>query len=105
MLKSTVLFAPCLHFRLHHTCSHTSTSAIHQHHNNVEVVQWSSCVGDTRWIATDEDLQKLEKPPIYSGKEDEWSGWSFVMKSYVSLLSALFQRCWQVQKTLRRAQT
>ena len=23
--------------------------------------------------ATDEDLQKLGKPPIYSGKEDEWS--------------------------------
>ena len=36
---------------------------------------------------TDEDLQKLGKPPIYSGKEDEWSEWSFVMKSYVSLLS------------------
>ena len=37
--------------------------------------------------ATDEDLQKLGKPPIYSGKEDEWSEWSFVMKSYASLLS------------------
>ena len=37
---------------------------------------------------TDEDLQKLRKPPIYSGKEDEWSEWSFVMKSYASLLSA-----------------
>ena len=36
---------------------------------------------------TDEDLQKLGKPPIYSGKEDEWNEWSFVMKSYVSLLS------------------
>ena len=36
---------------------------------------------------TDEDLQKLGKPPIYSEKEDEWSEWSFVMKSYVSLLS------------------
>ena len=37
--------------------------------------------------ATDEDLQKLGKPPIYSGKEDEWNEWSFVMKSYMSLLS------------------
>ena len=36
---------------------------------------------------TDEDLQKLGKPPIYSGKEDEWNEWSFVMKSYVSFLS------------------
>ena len=36
---------------------------------------------------TDEDLQKLGRPPIYSGKEDEWNEWSFVMKSYVSLLS------------------
>ena len=36
---------------------------------------------------TDEDLQKLGKPPMYSGKEDEWNEWSFVMKSYVSLLS------------------
>ena len=36
---------------------------------------------------TDEDLQKLGKPPIYSGKEDEWNEWSFVMKSYLSLLS------------------
>ena len=38
--------------------------------------------------ATDEDLQKLGKPPIYSGKEDERSEWSFALKSYVSLLSA-----------------
>ena len=38
--------------------------------------------------ATDEDLQKLGKPPIYSGNEDEWSEWSFVMKSYASLLSS-----------------
>ena len=36
---------------------------------------------------TAEDLQKLGKPPIYSGKEDEWSEWSFVMKNYASLLS------------------
>ena len=36
---------------------------------------------------TDEDLQKLGKPPIYSGKEDDWSEWSFVMKSCLSLLS------------------
>ena len=33
-----VLFAPCLHARLHHTCSHTSTSAIHQHHNGVDMM-------------------------------------------------------------------
>ena len=26
--------------------------------------------------------------PIYSGKEDKWNEWSFVMRSYVSLLSA-----------------
>ena len=32
--------------------------------------------------------EKLGKPPISSGKEDEWSEWSFVMKSYASLLSA-----------------
>ena len=38
--------------------------------------------------STDEDLQKLGKPPMHSGKEDEWSEWSFVMRSYVSLLSA-----------------
>ena len=38
--------------------------------------------------ATDDELQKLGKPPIYSGKEDEWNEWSFVMRSYVSLLSA-----------------
>ena len=36
--------------------------------------------------ATDEEVQKLGKHPIYSGKEDEWSEWSFVMTSYVSLL-------------------
>ena len=36
--------------------------------------------------ATDDELQKLGKPPIYSGKDDEWSDWSFVMRSYVSLL-------------------
>ena len=38
--------------------------------------------------ATDDELQKLGRPPIYSGKEDEWNEWSFVMRSYVSLLSA-----------------
>ena len=38
--------------------------------------------------ATDEELQKLGERPIYSGKEeDELSEWSFVMRSYVSLLS------------------
>ena len=37
--------------------------------------------------ATAEDPQKLGKPPIYSGKENDWSEWSFVMKSYLSLLS------------------
>ena len=37
--------------------------------------------------ATDDELQKLSRPPIYSGKEDEWNEWSFVMESYVSLLS------------------
>ena len=36
--------------------------------------------------ATDDELQKLGKPPIYSGKEDEWNEWSFVMRSYVSVL-------------------
>ena len=37
---------------------------------------------------TDDELQKLDKPPIHSGKEDERSEWSFVMRSNVSLLSA-----------------
>ena len=38
--------------------------------------------------ATDDELQKLGRPPIYSGTEDEWNEWSFVMRKYVSLLSA-----------------
>ena len=37
--------------------------------------------------ATDDELQKLGKPPIYSGEEDDWGEWRFVMNSYVSLLS------------------
>ena len=37
--------------------------------------------------ATDDELQKLGKPPVHSGKEDEWNEWSFVMRSYVFLLS------------------
>ena len=37
--------------------------------------------------ATDDELQKLGKLEFYSGKEDAWSEWSFVMRSYVSLLS------------------
>ena len=58
------------------------------------VAEW--CVDDTRWIATtaivlmaatDDELQNLGKPPIYSGMENEWSEWSFVMRSNVSLLS------------------
>ena len=62
-------------------------STIHQHHNDVDMVAERCVLGDTQ-PATDEDLQKLGKPPVYSGKEDEWSEWSFVMKSYASLLSA-----------------
>ena len=27
--------------------------------------------------ASDDELQKLGKPPIYSGKENEWHEWSF----------------------------
>ena len=38
--------------------------------------------------ATDDELQKMGRHPIHSGKEDEWNEWSFVMRSYVSLLSA-----------------
>ena len=38
--------------------------------------------------ATDDELQKLGRPPIYSGKEDDWNEWSLVMRNYVSLLSA-----------------
>ena len=37
--------------------------------------------------ATDDELQKLGKPPIYSGEVDEWNEWSFVMRNYVSLVS------------------
>ena len=37
--------------------------------------------------ATDDKLQKLDRPPIYNGKEDEWNEWSLVMRSYLSLLS------------------
>ena len=41
--------------------------------------------------ATNDEQQKLGRPPIYSGKEDEWNEWTFVMGSYVSLLSAHIQ--------------
>ena len=34
--------------------------------------------------ATDDELQKQGKPPIYSGKKDEWNEWSFIVRSYVS---------------------
>ena len=43
--------------------------------------------------ATDDELQKLGKPPIFSGKEDEWNEWSFVMRSYVSLRSSATGKC------------
>ena len=39
--------------------------------------------------AADEGVQKVGKPPVFNGKEDEWSEWCFVMKCHVSLLSAL----------------
>ena len=55
-----------------HTCFHGS----------------GACALVVLMAATDDDLQKLGRPPIYSGKEDEWNEWSFVMRSYVSLLSA-----------------
>ena len=44
---------------------------------------WATCV---TMAATGEELQKLGKPPIYSGKEDEWNEWNLAMKSNVSLL-------------------
>ena len=54
----------------------------------------ATLVGLPRFLAssvtmadTDEDLQKLGEVPIYGGKEDEWSERSFVMTSYVTLLS------------------
>ena len=34
--------------------------------------------------ATGDKLQKQGRPPIYSGKEDEWADWNFVMRIYVS---------------------
>ena len=40
-------------------------------------------------MAADEGLQKVGKLPVFNVKEDEWSEWFFVMKSHVSLLSAL----------------
>ena len=49
---------------------------------------WRSSALVVLMAATDDELQKLGRPPIYSGKEDEWNEWSFVMRSYVSLLSA-----------------
>ena len=45
----------------------------------------------------DEHLRKLGKPPIYSGKEDEWSEWSFVIEelcvSSVCARSSTVDRC------------
>ena len=51
--------------------------------------------------ATDEDLQKLGKPPIYSGKEDEWSEWSFGV-SVIGARSSAAGRCDSSQETLPR---
>ena len=42
---------------------------------------------DITVITAEEELQKLGKPPNFCGQEDEWSKWSFVMKSYVSMHS------------------
>ena len=75
-----------------------STSAIHQHHNDVETAaeQWrlhslerhDRLAISVTMSATDEELQKLGKPSIYSGKEEDvWNEWSVAMRSYVSLLS------------------
>ena len=61
---------PALHFAVYSTTIHT----------NVHMVA-EQCVGGTY------ELQKLGRPPIYSGKEDEWNEWSFVMRSHVSFLS------------------
>ena len=69
-----------------------------QHHNDVDMAAEQRCqlhsldcldhlTISVTMAATDELLQKLGKPPIFSGKEDDWSEWGFVMKSYMSLLS------------------
>ena len=31
----------------------------------------------------DEDVLRLSRPPSFSGKEDDWTEWSFVMRSYL----------------------
>ena len=76
------------------------TLAVHLHFHGVQNHDPHNCLygsGAVRWwyllnyvlmAAADDELQKLGKPPIYIGKEDEWNEWSFVMRSYVSLLSA-----------------
>ena len=55
--------------------------------------------------AADEDLQKLGNPPIHSGKEDEGSEWSFVMKklrvSAVRARSSVACRCIRHRDELR----
>ena len=36
----------------------------------------------------DEDLLRLQKPQSFSGKEEDWTEWSFVMRSYLAIQSA-----------------
>ena len=31
----------------------------------------------------DEDVLRLSKPPSFTGKEEDWTEWSFVMRSYL----------------------
>ena len=74
----------CSHF----TSAHDPPTSLRCWHGSGAVCVWrlsSSC--HVTMEATDEDLQKLGKPPIYSGK-DEWNEWSLVVKSFVSFLSA-----------------
>ena len=94
-----------------HLQSH-STSAIHQHHNVVETAaeQWrlhslerhDRLAISVTMSATDEELQKLGKPSIYSGKEEDCVERVERCDAKLRVLVVYtFRRCWQVQKNLR----
>ena len=108
----TSLFWRFSHARLNPTCSHIprvrftsitmllrrqrSSGDLHslERHDRLAISVTMS--------ATDEELQKLGKPSIYSGKEEDvWNEWSVAMRSYVSLLSTRSGVAGQVQKNLR----
>ena len=53
-------------------------------------------------MAEADDLLRLARPPTFSGKEDEWTEWSLVMRSYAAVQAPEITRLTQAAESAAR---